>query len=445
MGHYFGTDGIRGLVGDKLTAKIAYRVGRYLGAYQQKKQTIVLGMDTRISSSMLASAFVAGVTSAGSDVIYLGVVSTPMVSFCLTHYSFDFGVMISASHNPYFDNGIKVFNRKGEKLEAAIESKIEHFIDLDQDLIENKTNADIGRVIDQNVIFRNAYLDFLTSFIHHDVSHLKIAVDASHGSASYLVQELFAKLGIQGDFHFVQPDGININDRCGATHMQALMDIVKRGNYDLGLAFDGDADRMLAVSENGDLIDGDALLYLHAKYTLPQYPVSKQKVVMTKMSNLGLKKALHELKMPYLETDVGDKYVQAALAKEALILGGEQSGHVIFLDALNTGDGLLSAIKLIDLIAAKRQPVSQLLGTFQTYPQVLKNVIVQNKRAVLDHHDFAPLIRSIEQKLGDEGRIFVRPSGTEPLIRVMVEAKDLSLCQTYTDLVVSWINETFTY
>ncbi len=445
MGHYFGTDGIRGLVGDKLTAKIAYRVGRYLGAYQQKKQTIVLGMDTRISSSMLASAFVAGVTSAGSDVIYLGVVSTPMVSFCLTHYSFDFGVMISASHNPYFDNGIKVFNRKGEKLEAAIESKIEHFIDLDQDLIENKTNADIGRVIDQNVIFRNAYLDFLTSFIHHDVSHLKIAVDASHGSASYLVQELFAKLGIQGDFHFVQPDGININDRCGATHMQALMDIVKRGNYDLGLAFDGDADRMLAVSENGDLIDGDALLYLHAKYTLPQYPVSKQKVVMTKMSNLGLKKALHELKMPYLETDVGDKYVQAALAKEALILGGEQSGHVIFLDALNTGDGLLSAIKLIDLIAAKRQAVSQLLGTFQTYPQVLKNVIVQNKRAVLDHHDFAPLIRSIEQKLGDEGRIFVRPSGTEPLIRVMVEAKDLSSCQTYTDLVVSWINETFTY
>lgn len=445
MGHYFGTDGIRGLVGDKLTAKIAYRVGRYLGAYHQKKQTIVLGMDTRISSSMLASAFVAGVTSAGSDVIYLGVVSTPMVSFCLTHYSFDFGVMISASHNPYFDNGIKVFNRKGEKLEAAIESKIEHFIDLDQDLIENKTNADIGRVIDQNVIFRNAYLDFLTSFIHHDVSHLKIAVDASHGSASYLVQELFAKLGIQGDFHFVQPDGININDRCGATHMQALMDIVKRGNYDLGLAFDGDADRMLAVSENGDLIDGDALLYLHAKYTLPQYPVSKQKVVMTKMSNLGLKKALHELKMPYLETDVGDKYVQAALAKEALILGGEQSGHVIFLDALNTGDGLLSAIKLIDLIAAKRQAVSQLLGTFQTYPQVLKNVIVQNKRAVLDHHDFAPLIRSIEQKLGDEGRIFVRPSGTEPLIRVMVEAKDLSSCQTYTDLVVSWINETFTY
>ena len=445
MGHYFGTDGIRGLVGDKLTAKIAYRVGRYLGAYQQKKQTIVLGMDTRISSSMLASAFVAGVTSAGSDVIYLGVVSTPMVSFCLTHYSFDFGVMISASHNPYFDNGIKVFNRKGEKLEAVIEAEIEHFLDLDQDLLDNKMNADIGRAIDQNEVYRKAYLNFLTSFIHQDVSHLKIAVDASHGSATYLVQELFATLGIQGDYHFVQPDGININDRCGATHMHALTEIVKQGDYDLGLAFDGDADRMLAVSENGDLIDGDALLYLHAKYTLPQYPVSKQKVVMTKMSNLGLKKALHELKMPYLETDVGDKYVQTTLAKEALILGGEQSGHVIFLDALNTGDGLLSAIKLIDLIAAKHQPVSKLLGTFKTYPQVLKNVIVQNKRAVLDHHDFAPLIRSIEQKLGEEGRIFVRPSGTEPLIRVMVEAKDLSLCQTYTDLVVSWINETFTY
>jgi phosphoglucosamine mutase len=253
------------------------------------------------------------------------------------------------------------------------------------------------------------------------------------------------RLHIQADYFFAEPDGLNINDRCGATHMHAIIEKVKHGTYDVGLSFDGDADRMLAVTGEGTLVDGDALLYLHARYTLPRYPASKQKIVMTKMSNLGLKKALHQLAIPYVEVDVGDKYVQAALAKEHLILGGEQSGHVIFLDILNTGDGLLSALKLLELIIAQKQPLPILLHDYTRFPQVLKNVIVQNKKAVLDHHDFAPLIVSIEQALGDDGRILVRPSGTESLIRVMVEAKDLQTCQRYSDQVVDWINETFTY
>ena len=445
MGHYFGTDGIRGLVGDKLTAKISYRVGRFLGSYQGKKHAIVLGMDTRISSSMLASAFIAGVTSAGSNVVQLGVVTTPMVSFCLTHYDFSFGIMISASHNPYFDNGIKVFNEKGEKLQASIESEIEQFLDAELDTIENKTNQDIGRLIDDAHSYKEAYLTFLLAHVKGDFSSLRVAIDASHGSASSFVRPLMERLRIQADYFFADPDGININDRCGATHMQSIIEKVKLGNYDVGLSFDGDADRMLAVTSEGNLVDGDALLYLHSRYTLTQYPVAKQKIVMTKMSNLGLKKALHHLAVPYVEVDVGDKYVQAALAKEQLILGGEQSGHVIFLDILNTGDGLLSALKLLELIVTQQQPVHALLKEYVRYPQVLKNVIVQNKKAVLDHHDFAPLIHSIEDALGDDGRIFVRPSGTEPLIRVMVEAKDLGTCQQYADQVVDWINETFTY
>jgi phosphoglucosamine mutase len=445
MGHYFGTDGIRGLVGDKLTAKIAYRVGRFLGSYQGKKHAIILGMDTRISSSMLASAFIAGVTSAGSNVVQLGVVTTPMVSFCLTHYEFSFGIMISASHNPYFDNGIKVFNQHGEKLQTSIETEIEQFLDAEIDTIDNKTNQDIGRLIEDSQSYKEAYLRFLLSHVHGDFSSLRVAIDASHGSASSFVRPLMERLHIQADYFFAEPDGLNINDRCGATHMHAIIEKVKHGTYDVGLSFDGDADRMLAVTGEGTLVDGDALLYLHARYTLPRYPASKQKIVMTKMSNLGLKKALHQLAIPYVEVDVGDKYVQAALAKEHLILGGEQSGHVIFLDILNTGDGLLSALKLLELIIAQKQPLPILLHDYTRFPQVLKNVIVQNKKAVLDHHDFAPLIVSIEQALGDDGRILVRPSGTESLIRVMVEAKDLQTCQRYSDQVVDWINETFTY
>lgn len=445
MGKYFGTDGIRGLAGDKLTARIAYRVGRYLGAYQQQKQRIVIGMDTRLSSPMLASALVAGITSAGSDVVFLGVVTTPMISFCLSHEDFSFGVMISASHNPYFDNGIKVFNQSGEKLEATIEHEIEQFIDVDVDSFENKTNQEIGKVFDHDERYMNYYVDFLLSLVKNDCRGLKICVDASHGSASTLAQRVFEQLGCQVEMLFNQPNGININDGCGATHMHALMEHVQQGSYDLGLAFDGDADRMLAVDARGHRVDGDALLYLHARFTLPSYPKPKQKVVITKMSNLGLKKQLKNLAIPYEEVDVGDKYVQAALKKDQLILGGEQSGHVIFLDVLNTGDGLISALKLIDLIAGQKKPLHVLLEPFVSFPQVLKNVIVQNKRAVFDHPNYHPLIASIEEALGDDGRLLVRASGTEPLIRVMVEAKDLKTCQVYVDQVVSWIHDTFTY
>jgi phosphoglucosamine mutase len=445
MGRYFGTDGIRGLAGDKLTAQIAYRVGRYLGAYQHQKQTIVIGMDTRLSSPMLSSALISGITSAGSDVVLLGVATTPMVSFCMMHFQFSFGVMISASHNPYFDNGIKVFNAKGEKLEASIESDIETFIDQETDHFDHKTNQEIGRVLNEPTSYVDAYVEFLVSLTKGNFSTLKLCIDASHGSASTIAKRVFDRLGCSVDLHFASPNGVNINDHCGATHMQTIADLVKKQTYDLGISFDGDADRMLAVTPTGQLIDGDALLYLHAKYTLPSYPDHQRKVVLTKMSNLGLKKQLIRLNIPFIEVDVGDKYVQAALKDQHLILGGEQSGHVIFLDVLNTGDGLISALKLLQILINHQQDIATLLGDFVSYPQVLKNVIVQNKRAIFEHPEYKPLLASIEQQLGDEGRILVRASGTEPLIRVMVEAKQLIDCHTYVEKVVSWIHETLTY
>ena len=445
MGRYFGTDGIRGLAGEKLTAQIAYRVGRYLGAYQHHKQTIVIGMDTRLSSPMLSSALISGITSAGSDVVLLCVVTTPMVSFCMTHFPFSFGVMISASHNPYFDNGIKVFNARGEKLEASIEHDIERFIDQETDHFDHKTNQEIGRVFNEPMTYVDAYVDFLLSLTKGNFSRLKLCVDASHGSASYIAQRVFDRLGCTVDLHFASPNGVNINDHCGATHMQTIAELVQKGTYDLGLSFDGDADRMLAVTPHGRIIDGDALLYLHAKYTLPSYPELQRHVVLTKMSNLGLKKQLTRLNTPFIEVDVGDKYVQAALKEHQLVLGGEQSGHVIFLDILNTGDGLISALKLLQILVDQQQDVTSLLGDFVAYPQVLKNVIVQNKRAVFDHPEYKPLLASIEQQLGEDGRILVRASGTEPLIRVMVEAKHLADCHTYVEQVVSWIHETLTY
>jgi phosphoglucosamine mutase len=322
---------------------------------------------------------------------------------------------------------------------------IETFIDQETDHYDNKTDKEIGQVFSEASTYVNAYLDFLVSLTNGDFSSLRLCIDASHGSASSLAKRVFERLGCTIDLHHASPNGVNINDHCGATHMQTISELVQQGTYDLGLSFDGDADRMLAVTPNGRIIDGDGLLYLHAKYTLPHYPKSQRRVVLTKMSNIGLKKKLTSLQTSFKEVDVGDKYVQAALKEERLILGGEQSGHVIFLDILNTGDGLISALKLMQILVNYKQDITTLLGDFVAYPQVLKNVIVQNKRAIFEHPDYRSLIDSIEQQLGDEGRILVRASGTEPLIRVMVEAKKLEDCHAYVEKVVSWIHETLTY
>jgi phosphoglucosamine mutase len=443
MGKYFGTDGFRGYVGKSLTTDHAYKIGRYLGSLITNKKPIFIGRDTRISSPMLTYALAAGAMTSGAKVIDLGVITTPAISFLLQHFDGQFGVMISASHNPYYDNGIKLFNHLGEKLNGDIELAIEHYLDQTSNSLVHQTGKNIGFIDQDSQPYLNAYLDFLKGLYRPQIRKLKVLVDCANGAASAIAPALLKSLGIDASFIHHQPNGININDRCGATHLQSLQTSIKKGQFDLGLAFDGDADRMLAVTAEGEEVNGDALIYLFSKFLFKEQPQLPKKVVITQMSNFGLKKALQASSIDYLETNVGDKYVQAALKKEQLLLGGEQSGHVIFLNELNTGDGLISMIKLFNVLHSASQSLAQLVVSLKRYPQVLKNITVEDKLEVINHPDLQALIRQIEGKLGQDGRILVRPSGTEQLIRVMVEALAPEQCQQYVDEVVTFIEETF--
>jgi phosphoglucosamine mutase len=443
MGKYFGTDGFRGYVGKSLTTDHAYKIGRYLGSLITNKKPIFIGRDTRISSPMLTYALASGAMTSGAKVIDLGVITTPAISFLLQHFDGQFGVMISASHNPYYDNGIKLFNHLGEKLNGDIELAIEHYLDQTSNSLVHQTGKNIGFIDQDSQPYLNAYLDFLKGLYRPQIRKLKVLVDCANGAASTIAPILLKNLGIDATFIHQQPNGININDRCGATHLHSLEANIKKGQFDLGLAFDGDADRMLAVTAEGEEVNGDALIYLFSKFLFKEQPQLPKKVVITQMSNFGLKKALQASNIDYLETNVGDKYVQAALKKEQLLLGGEQSGHVIFLNDLNTGDGLISMIKLFNVLQSTSQSLAQLVISLKRYPQVLKNITVEDKLEVINHPDLQALIRQIEGKLGQDGRILVRPSGTEQLIRVMVEALAPEQCQQYVDEVVTFIEETF--
>jgi phosphoglucosamine mutase len=439
MGKYFGTDGIRGLVGEYLTASIAYRVGRYLGNHRLKRNLILIGMDTRISSSMLTASLIAGITSTGSDVVNVGVISTPAISYFLQNQPFDFGIMVSASHNPFYDNGIKIFNAVGEKLEADIEAEIEQYIDGPIDSIKNATGQAMGRVIDAASNYHDQYINFLVKKASFKTYPLKILVDCANGSTYQLIKDLFVQLGIEGTYIHDQPNGININAQCGATCMPTIQQAIKEGQYDLGISFDGDGDRMLAVTQTGKIVDGDALLYLHGLFTLPKFPEHQRQIVMTQMSNYALKKAFKDQGIHFIETQVGDKYVQAALKQHDLIIGGEQSGHIIFLNDLNTGSGLLSAIKLLNIILEQGKTLDELVLSYSQYPQVLRNLPVPNKEQIMGHPDLLQLIQKIELSLKDQGRILVRPSGTESLIRIMVEAQNQDMCQQYVEEVAQFI------
>ena len=443
MGKYFGTDGIRGLAGETLTATQAYRIGRFLGAYQQKRHRIILGMDTRISSTMLISSLIAGITATGSDVIDLGVITTPAISYLLAKHDCTFGVMVSASHNPYYDNGIKIFNAKGEKLDEKIEDQIEIYMDGPVDVVANKTSQDIGTFVYEAKNYQAEYLDFLVSKKTNDFAKLKILVDCANGSASVLIGQLMQRLGVQADFIHAQPNGVNINERCGATHLQSLSATIKKGKYDIGFALDGDGDRMLAVNERGDVIDGDDLLYVFSQEQFSNQPHLQRQVVITSMANLGLKKWLQTQQCLIHETQVGDKYVRAKMVETQTLLGGEQSGHIIFLNDLSTGDGLLALVKLLNIIAKVNQPVSKIVQGLVKYPQLLKNHVVVNKKAVMTHPGLKSLVDSLQQQLGDHGRVLVRASGTESIVRVMVEATSLKVCQDYADQVIQFIDETF--
>jgi phosphoglucosamine mutase len=443
MGKYFGTDGFRGYVGQQLTSQHAYRIGRYLGSITPKQSFIFVGQDTRISSPMLAQAFNTGAMASGASIVSLGVITTPAISYFLQTEKKGFGVMISASHNPFYDNGIKLFNSDGEKLNGDVEVAIETYLDQEEDHLPFQTGKQIGQFHPNPTSFTEAYVKFLSLKHESKGRKLKILVDTANGSAFDIAPRLFSALGYSVDVIHHQPTGLNINERCGATHLQSLQATIKKGQYDLGFAFDGDADRMIAVTHDGHEVNGDALIYLNSIHLFSGQSSLKKKVVITQMSNFGLKKALKEIGVEYVETNVGDKYVQAALKKEQLILGGEQSGHVIFLNELNTGDGLMSAIKLLNIIQSSSKTLSDHVLSLKQYPQVLKNIAVENKSEVMNHPELIALIANIESRLGQEGRILVRASGTESLIRVMVEALAPQQCESLVSEVVQFIEGTF--
>jgi len=435
--HYFGTDGVRGKAGAVLTAQMAYRIGRYIGQYPDgKPNRILISRDTRESGSMLLEALAKGMVASGANVYDEGVSTTPSISYLVEKDGFDYGVMISASHNPYSDNGIKIFNSLGEKLQDEIEEKIEAYMDRPEDdlpILKGQFITDPS--------LKEAYISWLVSKASPKMRGLKVIVDCANGSASALAPELLKRLGVEATVINAAPNGANINAGCGSTHLQSLTDAFHNGKYQFGFAFDGDADRFVALGSDGRLLDGDALIFLNALSLDSQGLLHDHKVVITVMSNFGLRKALDEAKIDYEIVSVGDKYVQARLKEKDLSLGGEQSGHVIFLQDLNTGDGLLSCIKLMNLYVLDR-PAYARLSSLKVYPQLLKNVPVPSQDAVdriMRSEKLAHLQEAEAKRLGDFGRILVRPSGTEPVIRVMVEALDPVLCQQVVDDLVNFI------
>jgi phosphoglucosamine mutase len=440
---YFGTDGVRGVANETLTAKMAYRIGRYLGQYPSgKKNKVLLCRDTRLSGEMLKAALLSGLLASGAEVYDEDISTTPSISYLVVKEKFDFGVMISASHNPFYDNGIKVFNRLGEKLESEVEEKIEGYMDRVADDLPSPSKEAVGHVHDGDYL-KKEYIDWLATKATAKYSSLKVLVDCANGSASFVAPLLYQKIGLDADFINASPDGVNINAACGSTHMEGLIAKFKKGGYDLAFAFDGDSDRFMALAPDGRLIDGDALIYLNALSLKKAGQLHDNKVVVTVMSNFGLRKVLEEKGVGYDVVAVGDKNVQARLKEKNLSIGGEQSGHVIFLKDLNTGDGLLSSIKLLNLYLKEKKIFAQ-LKDFVVYPQVLKNVTFAS-RAVLDKTANDVTLKSRiaqeEKTLDGHGRILVRASGTEPLLRVMAEADTIDRCQAVVDKIIGWIGE----
>lgn len=443
MGKYFGTDGVRGVANKNLTAEMAYRIGRCLGQYPHgKKNKILLCRDTRLSGEMLKSALLSGLLASGADVYDEGISTTPSISFLVNAEHFDFGVMISASHNPYYDNGIKVFNHLGEKLEENVENEIEDYMDREKDDLPFPENEKLGHLYDGDSL-KQEYIAWLAKKANANFSSLKVLVDCANGSADFVAPSLYQKLGLNATFINASPNGININLDCGSTHLANLQKEFAHGGYDLGLAFDGDSDRFIALAPDGRVIDGDALIYLNALSFKKAHKLRSNKVVITVMSNFGLRKILEEKGIGYETVAVGDKYVQAKMKEKNLTIGGEQSGHVIFLDDLNTGDGLLSSIKLLNLFVREKAVFAQ-LPDFVVYPQVLENVPFPSRERLeraAESSSLQSLIEKEESLLKGQGRILVRASGTEPLLRVMAEAPSPELCHEIVSSIVMFLQK----
>ena len=442
MGKYFGTDGFRGEANIDLTVEHAYQVGRYLGWYfsRSHRARIVIGKDTRRSSYMFEYALVAGLTASGADVYLLHVTTTPSVSYVVRSEEFDCGIMISASHNPYYDNGIKIINGKGHKLEATIENLIEQYIDGLADPIPFATKDKIGRTIDYSM-GRNRYIGYLMSIPTRAFKDIKVGLDCANGSSSAIAKSVFDALGAQTHVINNQPDGLNINTNCGSTHINVLQEYVKENGLDVGFAYDGDADRCIAVDENGNVVDGDLILYVCGKYMKEHGQLKDDTIVTTIMSNLGLYKACDKIGMKYEKTQVGDKYVYENMVKNGFMLGGEQSGHIIFSKHATTGDGILTSLMLMEVIMETKQSLGQLTEEVKIYPQLLKNVRVADKKTARENPEVVKAVDAVAEALGDDGRILVRESGTEPVIRVMVEAATDELCEKYVTQVIDVIEK----
>ena len=442
MGKYFGTDGFRGEANKTLTVEHAYKVGRFIGWYYGKDRParIVIGKDTRRSSYMFEYALVSGLTASGANVFLLHVTTTPSVSYVVRSDNFDCGIMISSSHNPYYDNGIKLINANGEKMDEDTILEIEAYLDGQGPDVPLATRDRIGYTQDYSA-GRNRYIAYLISLATRSYRGMRVGLDCANGSVWMIAKSVFDALGAKTYVIHDEPNGLNINENCGSTHIQSLQELVKREGLDVGFAFDGDADRCLAVDEKGDVVNGDGILYLYGKYLKERDKLLNNTVVTTVMSNLGLYKAFDQEGISYEKTAVGDKYVYECMQQNGHRIGGEQSGHIIFSKYATTGDGLLTAIKVMEVILERKTTLSRLVAPLKIYPQVLKNVPVTDKEAAMKDPDVLSAADAVREELGDDGRILLRSSGTEPLVRIMVEAGTQALCETCVDRVYQVIQK----
>jgi len=442
MGKYFGTDGFRGEANVNLTVEHAFKIGRYLGWYYGKehKCKVVIGKDTRRSSYMFEYSLVAGLTASGADAYLLHVTTTPSVAYVTRTEDFDCGIMISASHNPYYDNGIKLINSRGEKMSEAVILDIEAYLDNETETLPYATGENIGRTIDY-AVGRNRYIGYIISLAKHSYKGFKVGIDTSNGSTWMIAKSIFDTLGAHTFVINNDPDGLNINTNCGSTHIESLCELVKKEELDIGFAFDGDADRCLAVDENGNIITGDHILYFCGKYMKKYGELENNTVVATIMSNMGLYKALGEHGINVRTTDVGDKYVYEMMQNENYCLGGEESGHIIFSKYASTGDGLITALKIMEVLIDSKLKASNLTDGFLKFPQLTKNIKVKSKDEVMNDKDIKNLYEEKSKELGDKGRILLRKSGTEPVIRVMAEAESEDICESMVDIFINMIKD----
>lgn len=454
MGRYFGTDGFRGEANENLTADHAYKVGRFLGWYygELKRQKgddtpakIVIGKDTRRSSYMFEYSIVGGLTASGADAYLLHVTTTPSVAYIARVDEFDCGIMISASHNPYYDNGIKLINGNGEKMDEETISLVEDYIDGKLEVFGHKWEEvpfahreHIGCTVDY-ISGRNRYVGYLISLGMYSFRGMKVGLDCANGSSWNIAKSVFDALGAKTYVINASPDGTNINMNAGSTHIEGLCKYVVENGLDVGFAYDGDADRCLCVDEKGNVISGDHILYIYGAYMKERGKLLNNTVVTTVMSNFGLYKAFDELGIGYAKTAVGDKYVYEYMTKNSCRIGGEQSGHIIFSKYASTGDGILTSLKMMEVMMAKKKKMSELAEPLKIYPQVLENIRVTDKKAAQQDGDVQAAVKAVAQELGESGRILVRESGTEPLVRVMVEAADEDICRRYVDSVINVI------